>query len=170
MSRFHTVLLILHNNTKLYLSSSEETYFLNLTQPILALAMIAASQPSLVFSLSQITKSNQCVHFIAQLLDQIYLFFLYSSTSQGNKMCCQPSDNSLWFSTFAFQILGKTLNWPFLCSHKLCICTIKHNSVCLCAYFNSSEITRGTNIKLGMIDHPIRSDCHVGNGDMMMTS
>ena len=59
MSRFHTVLLIFRSNDGLYPLSLEETYFQvatlhtpNLTQPILTLAVTAASQPSLEFSQS----------------------------------------------------------------------------------------------------------------------
>ena len=59
---FHTVLLILCNNDKLYFSSLGETYFqaitlqsphsLNRTQPIVTLAVTVTSQPSLEFSWS----------------------------------------------------------------------------------------------------------------------
>ena len=59
MPRFNIILLILCNNDKLYLSFSEETYFqamiLHILEPYPAdssLALTAASQPLLEFSLS----------------------------------------------------------------------------------------------------------------------
>ena len=55
MSHFNAVLLILRNNDKLYLLSSEETYFQATTLHIpliLTLAVAAASQLPLAFSRS----------------------------------------------------------------------------------------------------------------------
>ena len=60
MSHFHTVLLILHSNNRLYLLTSEETYFQATTLHIpgilpnwfFTLAVTATLQPPLAFSLS----------------------------------------------------------------------------------------------------------------------
>ena len=52
-------------------------------------------------SVSQLTKSIHCLHFIAQLLNRIYRSFHYSFTFKANKMHCQLSGSSLYFCTFA---------------------------------------------------------------------
>ena len=61
-------------NRNLFLRNNSP-HFLNLNQPILALAVTAASEPPLAFSFFQI-KFIHCLYLITQLRDRIYHSFL----------------------------------------------------------------------------------------------